>query len=62
LGTHPSSGKWFAVDVKRIQTGPEDLRIVSIVLTNGCTVVTRNRQDFERVPGLVVKDGSVSAT
>jgi tRNA(fMet)-specific endonuclease VapC len=39
---------------QRIRIGTLDLRIAA--LTNGMTVLTRNRGDFERVPGLTVED------
>jgi tRNA(fMet)-specific endonuclease VapC len=41
---------------QRIRIGTMDLRIAAIALTNSMTVLTRNRTDFERVPGLTVED------
>ncbi|MBC8143175.1 MAG: type II toxin-antitoxin system VapC family toxin [Armatimonadetes bacterium] len=44
----------------RIKGGTNDLRIAAIALANNATVVTSNRRDFERVPGLRVEDWTVT--
>jgi len=46
--------------VKKI--GTRDCRIAASAITNGLIVVTRNRQDFEQIPGVKIEDWSVSAT
>ena len=42
----------------RLGVGLMDLRIASIALEAGLTVVTRNLSDFARVPGLTCEDWS----
>lgn len=41
---------------QRIRVGTMDLRIASIALSQGMTVLTRNVVDFQRVPSLKVED------
>ena len=43
---------------RRIRIGAQDLRIAAIVLASDGTVVTRNRRDFEQVPGVLIEDWS----
>ena len=47
--------------LRRMKLGVKanDLRIAAIALENSATVVTRNRSDFERIPGLRIEDWSV---
>jgi len=44
---------------RRVRLATMDLRIASIALSRGLTVLTRNTRDFARVPGLVTEDWTV---
>ena len=43
----------------KIKIGTMDLRIASIVLANAAALISRNRRDFQQVPGLQVEDWTV---
>jgi tRNA(fMet)-specific endonuclease VapC len=44
---------------QQIRIGTQDLRIAAISLANQTTLVTRNQQDFSKVPGLLFEDWTI---
>ena len=51
--------RYAALKKQKLNVGSNDLKIASIAIETGATVVTRNRRDFERIPGVVVEDWAV---
>ena len=45
---------------QRLRVGTLDLRIAATALVHDCTLITRNQQDFSRVPGLHLEDWSIA--
>jgi tRNA(fMet)-specific endonuclease VapC len=44
---------------QKIRIGTRDLRIAAVVMSKNAILVTRNRRDFERVPGLRFEDWTI---
>jgi tRNA(fMet)-specific endonuclease VapC len=48
-----------SLKAQRVRVGTQDLRIASIVLACDGVLLTRNLQDFEKVPGLKIQNWSI---
>ncbi|NJN12469.1 MAG: type II toxin-antitoxin system VapC family toxin [Richelia sp. SL_2_1] len=48
-----------SLKAQRVRIGTQDLRISSIVLSCDGILLTRNLQDFEKVPGLKIQNWSI---
>lgn len=48
--------RFVELRAQRLNVGTQDLRLASIALVHGATLLSRNLRDFRRVPNLVVED------
>ena len=55
----PSMQRFDSLKRLKLGVGGMDLRIAAIALEQGAIVVTRNKTDFQRIPGLTFEDWSV---
>jgi tRNA(fMet)-specific endonuclease VapC len=53
-----AANHFAALRVQRIRIGTQDLRIAAMILSVSGILVTRNRVDFQQVPGLLLEDWS----
>jgi tRNA(fMet)-specific endonuclease VapC len=51
-----AAGRYDSLKRAKTRIGTMDLKIASIALANDATLLTRNMNDFQRVPGLRVED------
>jgi tRNA(fMet)-specific endonuclease VapC len=55
----PAEAVFDSLRRMRLQSGFQDLKIAAIVVSLGCTLVTRNQRDFSGIPGLRLDDWSL---
>jgi len=54
--TQPAVAQYEQLRSMRLRIGAMDLRIAAITLASGATLIMRNVQDFQHIPGLVIED------
>jgi tRNA(fMet)-specific endonuclease VapC len=55
----PAILRFEQLKAQRLNVAAMDLRIAAITLENSAVLVTRNKRDFQRIPGLVLEDWTV---
>ena len=56
--TEQAIDRFLALKALKLGIGGADLKIASIALEDGAILVTRNRRDFQLIPGLTIEDWS----
>ncbi len=51
-----STDTFEALRAQRIRVSTMDLKIASIAISNGLTLLTANSRDFEQIPGLTIEN------
>ncbi len=54
-----SEAQFQQLRAQRLRVGSQDLRIASIAHVNNLVLLTRNRRDFAKIPGLSLDDWSL---
>lgn len=55
-----AAAQYRALVAERLHVGTQDLRIAAIALSRDATLVTSNRRDFGRIPGLRIEDWNIA--
>ena len=51
---------FFALKEEKTKVGTQDLKIAAVALSVGAVLLTRNKKDFDRIPGLKIEDWTLS--
>ena len=54
-----AAAEFTALKAAEVRTGTQDLRIAAVALAHDALLLTRNRRDFHKVPGLRAEDWTV---
>jgi tRNA(fMet)-specific endonuclease VapC len=60
--TETAIDRYYSLKSARLGVGASDLKIAAIALEHGAILVTRNRRDFQLIPGLTIEDWSLPPT